>query len=92
MFDMKKHRVNERSISLAQFGMRKWMRDRLLTYRSLAELMDQSPSNVWKKVNGKMAWQSSDLRFFHDKYGLSSDFVLGLDGEADGADSRLGVA
>lgn len=72
--------------------MSRWMRTQLLTYRSLAERMEQSPSNVWKKVNGKMAWQPDDLRFFHDEYGLSSDYVLGLDGEAERADPRLEVA
>lgn len=39
-----------------------------------------------------MAWQPDDLRFFHDEYGLSSDYVLGLDGEAERADPRLEVA
>lgn len=68
-----------------------WMRSQSLTYRSLATQMGQSSSNVWKKVNGKMAWQPSDLRFLHDEFGLSSDFVLGLDGEAERADARLGV-
>ncbi|THG24036.1 XRE family transcriptional regulator [Bifidobacterium pseudolongum] len=68
-----------------------WMRSQSLTYRSLANQMGQSSSNIWKKVNGKMAWQPADLRFLHDTFGLSSDFVLGLDGEAGCTDARLGM-
>lgn len=70
----------------------RWMQSQSLTYRSLARRMEQSPSNVWKKVNGHMAWQSSDLRFFHDEFGLSADFVLGLDGEAECVCASQGVA
>lgn len=62
-------------------AMCEWMGNQSLTYQSLAARMGQSSSNVWKKVNGQMAWQPSDLRFLHDEFGLSSDFVLGL-GEA----------
>lgn len=69
-----------------------WMRSQSLTYRSLATQMGQSPSNVWKKVNGCMAWQPSDLRFLHDTFGLSSDFVLGLGDGAECVDTQLGVA
>lgn len=72
--------------------MSQWMHTQLLTYRSLAEHMEQSPSNVWKKVNGKMAWSAEDLRLLHDEFGLSADFVLGLDGEAGRADVELEVA
>lgn len=84
--------MNTHEESNSPSGMRDWMLDHGLTYRTLAPLMGQSASNICKKVQGAVAWQSSDLRFFHDRYGLSSDFVLGLDGETDGADPRLGVA
>ena len=69
-----------------------WMRSQSLTYRSLANQMGQSSSNIWKKVNGKMAWQPADLRFLHDTFGLSSDFVLGLGDDAERMDTRVGVA
>lgn len=72
--------------------MRDWMRGQRLTYRSLACLMGQSASNVCKKIQGDVEWQSSDLRFLHDEFGLSSDFVLGLGDEAERVDTRLGVA
>ena len=72
--------------------MRDWMRGQRLTYRSLARLMGHSASNVCKKIQGDVEWQSSDLRFLHDTFGLSSDFVLGLDGEAGRVDTRLEVA
>lgn len=72
--------------------MRAWMQQQRLTYRSLARLMGQSASNICKKVQGEVEWQSADLRFLHDEFGLSSDFVLGLDGEAERADARLEVA
>lgn len=72
--------------------MRVWMREQQLTYRSLACLMGQSASNICKKIQGDVEWQSSDLRFLHDEFGLSSDFVLGLGDEAERVDTRLGVA
>lgn len=61
--------------------MKMWMKQTGITYNTLAVLLGQSKSNIWKKVNGKMAWQQSDLRFFHDIFNLSADFVLGLDDE-----------
>lgn len=76
----------------AMNAMPQWMRSQSLTYRSLATQMGQSYSNVWKKVNGHMAWRPSDLRFLHDTYGLSSDFVLGLSDGVERADTQLGVA
>ncbi len=71
--------------------MRDWMRKQQLTYRSLACLMGQSASNLCKKIQGDVEWQSSDLRFLHDEFGLSSDFVLGLGDEAGRAGARLEV-
>ncbi|MEF2737513.1 MAG: XRE family transcriptional regulator [Bifidobacterium choerinum] len=72
--------------------MREWMTAQGLTYRTLAFSMGQSASNICKKVQGLVAWQPADLRFLHDEFGLSSDFVLGLDGEAGRADVELEVA
>lgn len=92
MFDMKKQDIDERSALFGCSEMRNWMRQQGLTYRSLALLMEQSASNICKKIQGDVEWQSSDLRFLHDTFGLSSDFVLGLDGEAGRVDTRLEVA
>lgn len=61
--------------------MREWLVDRGLSYREFANIMGQSPSSVWKKINGETAWQQKDLVFLHSHYGLSSDFVLGLRSE-----------
>lgn len=72
--------------------MRSWMQEQGLTYRSLAAEMGLSATSVWQKVHGDVQWQLRDLVFFHDKFGLSSDFVLGLDGEAERADTQLEVA
>lgn len=72
--------------------MRSWMQEQGLTYRSLAAEMGLSATSVWQKMHGDVQWQLRDLVFFHDKYGLSSDFVLGLGDEAGRVDTRLGVA
>lgn len=58
--------------------MKEWLRDHDLSYRQVARQMGQSAASVSKKINGQVAWQQKDLVFFHDHYGLSSDFVLGL--------------
>ncbi|NEG89810.1 XRE family transcriptional regulator [Bifidobacterium aerophilum] len=59
--------------------MKEWLMNQGLSYREFASIMGQSPSSIWKKINGETAWQQKDLLFLHDRYGLSSDFVLGLD-------------
>lgn len=92
MFDMKKQDADQGSNVFGCSEMRNWMRQQGLTYRSLALAMGQSASNICKKIQGDVEWQSSDLRFLHDAYGLSSDFVLGLGDEAECVDTRLGVA
>ena len=58
--------------------MKEWLVEKGLSYRDFAAIMGQSPSSICKKVNGKTAWQQQDLLFLHDRYGLSSDFVLGI--------------
>lgn len=61
--------------------MKQWLREHDLSYRKVALQMGQSASGLSKKINGQTAWQQKDLVFFHDRYGLSSDFVLGLSSE-----------
>lgn len=59
-------------------SMKEWLVENGLSYRDFAAIMGQSPSSICKKVNGETAWQQKDLLFLHDHYGLSSDFVLGI--------------
>lgn len=59
-------------------SMKEWMQAQGLSYRRLAAAMCQSPSGLYKKINGQTKWQEDDLRWLNDHYGLSSDFVLGL--------------
>ena len=58
--------------------MKEWLKNQGISYRELASSMGQSASSVCKKVNGETQWQQYDLLFLHDRYGLSSDFVLGI--------------
>ena len=59
-------------------SMKEWLVENGLSYRDFAAIMGQSPSSICKKVNGETAWQQKDLLFLHDHYGLSADFVLGI--------------
>lgn len=59
-------------------SMKEWLVENGLSYRDFAAIMGQSPSSICKKVNGETAWQQKDLLFLYDHYGLSSDFVLGI--------------
>lgn len=59
-------------------AMKEWLKNQGISYRELASSMGQSASSVCKKVNGETQWQQYDLLFLHDRYGLSSDFVLGI--------------
>ena len=58
--------------------MKEWLVENGLSYRDFAAIMGQSPSSICKKVNGETAWQQKDLLFLYDHYGLSADFVLGI--------------
>lgn len=59
-------------------SMKEWLVENGLSYRDFAAIMGQSPSSICKKVNGETAWQQKDLLFLYDHYGLSADFVLGI--------------
>lgn len=59
-------------------SMKEWLVENGLSYRDFAAIMGQSPSSICKKVNGETAWQQKDLLFLYDRYGLSADFVLGI--------------
>lgn len=63
--------------------MKEWLKAQGISYRRLAASMGSSAATVCKKLNGETPWQQRDLLFFHDKFGLSSDFVLGLSSAAD---------
>ena len=63
-------------------GMKEWLKAKGISYRTLAASMGSSAATVCKKVNGETPWQQRDLLFFHDKFGLSSDFVLGISSDA----------
>lgn len=65
-----------------------WLLEQGMSYRSLATRMGQSPSNISKKLNGHMKWQSNDLVWIHLNFGLSSDFVLGLSDEQNHVEHR----
>lgn len=58
--------------------MKEWLKNQGISYRKLASSMGQSASSVCKKVNGETPWQQCDLLFLYDHYGLSADFVLGI--------------
>ena len=63
-------------------GMKGWLKAQGISYRRLAASMGSSAATVCKKLNGETPWQQRDLLFFHDKFGLSSDFVLGISTDA----------
>ena len=63
-------------------GMKEWLKAQGISYRRLAASMGSSAATVCKKLNGETPWQQRDLLFFHDKFGLSSDFVLGISTDA----------
>lgn len=58
--------------------MQQWRKDHDVTQAALAADMGQSASTLSQKENGHLNWQQQDLLFLHDRYGLSSDFVLGI--------------
>lgn len=58
---------------------KEWMNSRGYTYRELAPLMGIDASSLCRKANGLTSWSPRDLVFLHHKFGLSADFVLGLE-------------
>lgn len=60
-------------------NLKEWLAAHGVSYRELAEGSGQSKANISGKVNGHIAWQPRDLRFLHERYGLSADFVLGIE-------------
>ena len=76
--------MNKQTDEIYNSHIKAWLRINDISYRSLASEMKQSASSVSKKVNHIVPWQSSDLTFFHDAYGLSSDFVLGFSSDPHG--------
>ena len=63
--------------------MKHWLSMRGISYRQLASSLHQSAASVSLKVNGKTAWQQSDLLDLNRLYGLPADFVLGITSSKD---------
>ena len=78
MLDMKKQQDAK-----GTSDMKEWLNAQWSSYRNLAASRGSSAATVCKKLNGETPWQQRDLLFFHDKFGLSSDFVLGISPDAD---------
>ncbi|MEE8701669.1 XRE family transcriptional regulator [Bifidobacterium crudilactis] len=70
--------MNKQSAVKDNFAFKNWLLKQGMSYRTLATCMSQSPSIISKKINGHMQWQSDDLVWLAQNFGLSSDFVLGL--------------
>ena len=58
--------------------MKQWRKDHDVSQSALAADMGQSASTLSQKENGHLGWQQKDLLFLYDHYGLSADFVLGI--------------
>ena len=58
--------------------MKQWRKDHDVTQAALAADMGQSASTLSQKENGHLDWHQKDLLFLYDHYGLSADFVLGI--------------
>ena len=58
--------------------MKQWRKDHDVTQAALAADKGQSASTLSQKENGHLGWQQKDLLFLYDHYGLSADFVLGI--------------
>jgi len=59
-------------------NMKRWLKERGISYGELAEQLNQSQPNISQKVNLKTRWQLEDCLCLRDRYGLSSDFVQDL--------------
>lgn len=54
-----------------------------LSQRALGDLMGQSAASINLKLQGKVAWQQRDLVRLNELFGITSDFVLGIDKESN---------
>lgn len=59
-------------------NMKKWLRQRGMSYAQLARQLNQSYASICQKVNCKTNWQRADCARLMQLYGLSSDFVQDL--------------
>lgn len=55
-----------------------WLTEHHIVQRSAAETLDLPVGTFNRKLNGEIAWLDRDLRRINKVYGLSADFVLGL--------------
>lgn len=69
-----------------------WRKLNGVLQKDLAREMGQSSSTLSQKETGKLSWQQKDLELLYAKFGLSSDYVLGLttgeDSEANNPEDR----
>ncbi|KFI50179.1 hypothetical protein [Bifidobacterium biavatii] len=56
-------------------NMKRWLRERGISYKRLGNALHLSDVSINNKVNGYVPWQYADLVQLREKYGLSSDFV-----------------
>ncbi|MCI6532559.1 XRE family transcriptional regulator [Bifidobacterium pseudolongum] len=59
-------------------NMKRWLRERGLSYVQLAQQLNQSHASICQKVNRKTNWQRDDCAQLLHLYGLPSDFVQDL--------------
>lgn len=59
--------------------LKHWLRSNNITQSKAAHDLGLAVSTFNNKLNGGTSWLDSDLRRINKLYGLSSDFVLGLE-------------
>ena len=59
-------------------NMKRWLRQRGMSYAQLANQLNQSYASICQKLNCKTNWQRADCVRLMQLYGLSSDFVQDL--------------
>jgi plasmid maintenance system antidote protein VapI len=64
-------------------NMKHWVEKNQISQRKLGRLMGLDGSTINGKLNGRIGWQQRDLVRLNELFGLSSDFVLGLNAEVD---------
>lgn len=57
-------------------GVKDWLQHNHISYRNLADEMNQSVSGICKKINGQTPWSIDDLLWLKTHHGLSYDFVI----------------
>ena len=73
--------MNKHELVLTNRNMKSWVEKNQISQRRLGQLLGLDGSTVNGKLNGRIGWQQRDLVRLNELFGLSSDFVLGLDVE-----------